>query len=228
MFGLFGEPDYSEADAVLEAANRLGSPISIPVETIGDYVKRRPFDERYLVNMANQNRVAAERGAANTAGGNRAMQLGADAFLAHSNQQELGEIMRQAYLANRQDEFSTAEFNRGTNLQNMSAINSRNLAQAQLNTQREQAAFNGTLYGRNMRQQIYDRDVATTGANLSNLFNNLSIRGKEAITDRMVESMYEQGYYPHKMNPDGTIEFAPIENRTIEKNGGKLKKKRRF
>lgn len=228
LFGLFGEPDYSEADAVLEAANRLGSPISIPVETIGDYVKRRPFDERYLVNMANQNRVAAERGAANTAGGNRAMQLGADAFLAHSNQQELGEIMRQAYLANRQDEFSTAEFNRGTNLQNMSAINSRNLAQAQLNTQREQAAFNGTLYGRNMRQQIYDRDVATTGANLSNLFNNLSIRGKEAITDRMVESMYEQGYYPHKMNPDGTIEFAPIENRTIEKNGGKLKKKRRF
>ena len=145
ILGLMGSPDYSNADAVLEAAERIGTPISIPVETIGDYMQRRPFDERYLVNMANQNRAAASRSAANTAGGNRAMQLGADAFLAHSNQQELGEIMRQAYLANRQDEFNTAEFNRGTNLQNMSAINSRNLAQAQLNTQRQQAGLSGII-----------------------------------------------------------------------------------
>lgn len=230
ILGLMGSPDYSNADAVLEAAERIGTPISIPVETVGDYVQRKPFDERYLVNMANQNRAAASRNAANTAGGNRAMQLGADAFLAHSNQQELGEIMRQAYLANRQDMFSTAEFNRGTNLQNMSAINSRNLAQAQLNTQRQQAGLSGIITGRNMRQNIYDRDVATTGANLSNLFNNIGLRGKEMNMENTIQSMVDEGYFNYGYNPDGSFYFKPTEKLTslYSKNGGKLKKKRRF
>lgn len=232
LFGLLGSPDYSEADAIIGAARKLGSPISIPVETIGDYVQRRPFDERYLVNMANQNRAAASRSATNTAGGNRAMKLGADAFLTHSNQQELGEIMRQAYLANRQDEFSTAEFNRGTNLQNMSAINSRNLAQAQLNTQREQAGFSGLASGLNTRLNQRMNWDATTGQNLSNLFNNLSIRGKEASMDNTIQSMVDEGYFTYGYNPDGTLYYSPTDKlRTAlgnYKRGGNLKKKRRF
>ncbi len=232
LFGLLGSPDYSEADAIIGAARKLGSPISIPVETIGDYVQRRPFDERYPVNMANQNRAAASRSAANTAGGNRAMQLGADAFLTHSNQQELGEIMRQAYLANRQDEFSTAEFNRGTNLQNMSAINSRNLAQAQLNTHREQAGFSGLASGLNTRLNQRMNWDATTGQNLSNLFNNLSIRGKEASMDNTIQSMVDEGYFTYGYNPDGTLYYSPTDKLKIAlgnyKRGGNLKKKRRF
>ena len=226
LFGLFGEPDYTEANQIISEARKLGTPVNIPVQLIPDKVKRRPYDERYMVNLANQNKLAAERNAANTAGGNRAMQLGMNAFLAHSNQAELGEIMRQQYLANRQDEFTTAEFNRGSGIQNANAINSRNLAQAQLNSQRQQAGFSGLANGLGTKLQQRTAWDATTGQNLSNLFNNLSVRGKEAITDNMVQSMYENGYYPHKMNPDGTIEFAPIEGRVVLKCGGK--KKRRF
>lgn len=232
LFGLLGSPDYSEADAIIGEARKLGSPISIPVETIGDYVQRRPFDERYLVNMANQNRAAASRSATNTAGGNRAMQLGADAFLTHSNQQELGEIMRQAYLANRQDEFNTAEFNRGTNLQNMSAINSRNLAQAQLNTQRQQAGFSGLASGLSTRLNQRMNWDATTGQNLSNLFNNLSIRGKEAVEDNTIQSLVDNGYFTYSRDPKtGVLTFHPtdkIDVSAFAKHGGKLKKKRRF
>ena len=228
LVGLVGEPDYSEANQMISGAKKLATKLNIPVDLVPDMEKRRPYDERYMVNLANQNKFAAERNAANTSGGNRAMQLGMDAYLAHSNQAELAEIMRQAYLANRQDEFTTAEFNRGTNVQNASAINSRNLAQAQLNSQREQAGFSGLVNGLNTKLQQRTAWDATTGQNLSNLFNNLSIRGKEAITDNMVQSMYENGYYPHKMNPDGTIEFAPIEGVRISKCGGNLKKKRRF
>ena len=223
--GLLGNPDYSNADAILEASERMGTPMSIPVETIGDYVQRRPFDERYLVNMANQNRAAASRSIANTSGGNRAMQLGADYALAHSNQQELGEIMRQAYLANRQDMFNTAEFNRGTNLQNMSATNQRNLSQAQLNSNRQQAALSGLVTGRQMRQGIRNAWDAATSQNLSNLFTNIGLLGRENVTDNMIRSMVENGFGNLMMNKDGTMTFIPS---TKESNGGKLKKKRRF
>ena len=225
--GLFNRPDYSNADAIIEAAEKVGAPVNIPVQTIGDYVKRRPFDERYLVNMANQNMAAAARSAANTSGGNRAMQLGVDAALTHSNQTNLGEIMRQAYLANRQDEMTTAEFNRGTNLQNMNAINSRNLAQAQLNSQRQQAALSGIASGRQMRQGIYDNWTNATGQNLSNLFNSLGLYGKEKITDNTIQSMVDNGWGMFKYNKDGTLEFIPNETK-FAKCGGNLKKKRRF
>ena len=223
---LINRPDYTNADAIIEAAERAGVPVSIPVETIGDYIQRRPFDERYLVNMANQNRAAASRSMRNTAGGNRAMQLGADAVLAHNNQQELGEIMRQAYLANKQDAYQTAEFNRGTNLQNMSAINSRNLAQAQLNSQRQLASMQGIASGRQMRESIKQNYDATTAQNLTNLFNNLGVYGKEKAMDRIIESMVENGYgsFGYK---DGQIVFVPREDIEIAKNGGP-KKKRRF
>ena len=224
--GLLGNPDYSNADAILEASERMGAPVSIPVETIGDYVQRRPFDERYLVNMANQNRAAASRNIANTSGGNRAMQLGADYALAHNNQQELGEIMRQAYLANRQDMFNTAEFNRGTNLQNMSAINQRNLSQAQLNSNRQQAALSGLMTGRQMRQGIRNAWDAATSQNLSNLFTNIGLLGRENVTDNMVRSMVENGFGNLMMNKDGTMTFIPTG--VTSANGGKLKKKRRF
>lgn len=223
---LINRPDYTNADAIIKAAERAGVPVSIPVETIGDYIQRRPFDERYLVNMANQNRAAASRSMRNTAGGNRAMQLGADAVLAHNNQQELGEIMRQAYLANRQDAYQTAEFNRGTNLQNMSAINSRNLAQAQLNSQRQLSSMQGIASGRQMRESIKQNYDATTAQNLTNLFNNLGVYGKEKATDRIIESMVENGYgsFGYK---DGQIVFVPREDVEFAKNGGP-KKKRRF
>ena len=224
--GLLGNPDYSNADAILEASERMGAPVSIPVETIGDYVQRRPFDERYLVNMANQNRAAASRSIANTSGGNRAMQLGADYALAHNNQQELGEIMRQAYLANRQDMFNTAEFNRGTNLQNMSAINQRNLSQAQLNSNRQQAALSGLMTGRQMRQGIRNAWDAATSQNLSNLFTNIGLLGRENVTDNMIRSMVENGFGNLMMNKDGTMTFIPTGGTSA--NGGKLKKKRRF
>ena len=209
LYGLTGSPNYHNADKILEAAEQIGTPVSIPVETIGDYVQRRPFDERYLVNMANQNRAAASRSAANTAGGNRAMQLGADAFLAHSNQQELGEIMRQAYLANRQDEFNTAEFNRGTNLQNMSAINQRNLSQAQLNSQRQQAMLSGLERGYSLRQQIKSDWDSATQQSLNSLYESLGNRGKEAEEYNTMVSMAQHGYSPYYYGNNGIIQFTP-------------------
>jgi hypothetical protein len=224
LYGMLNRPDYSNADRIIDAAYRMGAPINIPVETIGDYRRRNPFDERYLVNMANQNRAAAARGIANTAGGNRSMDLLGNMSLAHSNQQELGEIMRQAYLANRQDDAQVAEFNRGTNLYNMNAINQRNLSQAQLNTHRQQAGLSGLTQGYGMRQSIKDNWDSATMESLNSMLASLGAIGKENEEYNILTSMAEQGYFPHYYKDRGIIDFV-----RPTKNGGKLnRKKRRF
>ena len=224
LYGMLNRPDYSNADRIIDAAYRMGAPINIPVETIGDYRRRNPFDERYLVNMANQNRAAAARGIANTAGGNRAMDLLGNMSLAHNSQQELGEIMRQAYLANRQDDAQVADFNRGTNVYNMNAINQRNLSQAQLNTHRQQAGLSGLTQGYGLRQGIKDSWDSATMESLNSMLASLGAIGKENEEYNILTSMAEQGYFPHYYRDRGIINFV-----RPTKNGGKLnRKKRRF
>lgn len=229
LYGMLNRPDYSNADRVIDAAYRMGTPVNIPVETIGDYRRRNPYDERYLVNMANQNRLAAARGIANTAGGNRAMDLLGNMNLAHNNQQELGEIMRQAYLANRQDDAQVAEFNRGTNVYNMNALNQRNLSQAQLNSHRQQASLSGLAQGYGMRQAIKDNWDAATMQSLNSTLASLGAIGKENEEYNMLMSMAENGYFPHYYGDRSIIKFNPYTGEKLVKNGGKLnRKKRRF
>ena len=209
LYGMVNRPDYANADAIIEAARLAGAPVNIPVQTIGDYMTYKPFDERYLVNMANQNRAAAARGITNTAGGNRAMDLLGNMSLAHSNQQELGEIARQAYLANQQQRSAVAEFNRGTNVQNMSAINQRNLSQAQLNSQRQATALSGLDRGHSLRQSIRDTWDAATMQSLNSMLASIGAIGKENEEYNMMTSMAEHGYFPHFYGDKGILQLAP-------------------
>lgn len=224
LYRRLNNPDYSNADAVIDTARMVGTPVNIPVETIGDYRRRNPYDERYLVNLANQNRAAGVRTLTNTAGGNRAMDLLGAANLAHSSQADLGEIMRQTYLANRQDDAQVAEFNRGTNLYNMNAINQRNMAQASLNSQRQGMMLNGLSRGYAMRQGIKDAWDNDAMESFNSMLASFGAVGKENEEYNMLTSMAEQGYYPYYYGDRGIMQFA-----RPAKKGGKLnRKKRRF
>ena len=228
LYGMFNRPDYTNADEVIKAARTVGLPINIPVETIGDYRKRNPYDERYLVNLANQNRAAGVRTMTNTSGGNRSMDMLGAMTLAHSNQYDLGEIMRQAYLANRQDDATVAEFNRGTNIQNMGAINQRNLTQAQLNSARQQAMLSGLERGYTMRQGIKNNWDDFTTESLESTLASLGAIGKENEEYNILTSMAEQGYFPYYYGDRSILKYVPYKTNTT-KNGGKLnRKKRRF
>ena len=208
----FTSPDFSNADAMINEARQLGTPVNIPIETIGDYRRRNPFDEKYMVNMANANRAAALRSLDNTTGGNQSARLAN--VLNYFNQRDLGEVARQAYLANRADDAQVAEFNRGTNLQNMSAINHRNMAQAQLNSHRQQAAFQGIANGLAMRQNIQDRWDANSGATLNSFIQNLENERREDQNDNAFNWTREQGIFGTKDNPwAGETSTSPIVTR---------------
>lgn len=218
-------PQYYNADKIIEAARLAGAPVNIPVQTIGDYMSYVPFDTRYLVNKANQNRAAATRGIVNTSAGNRAMDLLGNMALAHSSQYELGEIARQAYLANQQQRAAVAEFNRGTNLQNMSAINQRNLSQAQLNSQRQQAMLNGLMQGYGLRQGIWKDWRDDRDANLETLFDNLHAYSRDQFGYNQTQGLINNGYFNWGTDNQGNIWFNPT---VVAKGGVKKNKKRRF
>lgn len=245
LYGMFNRPDYTNADEIIKAARAAGVPVNIPVQTIGDYRVRNPYDERYLVNMANQNMAAGQRSLYNTSGGNRAMDMLGAMNLAHNNQVNLGEIMRQAYLANRQDDAQVSEFNRGTNIQNMNAINQRNLAQAQLNSQRQSTALSGLARGYGMRQGIKDSWDAATMQSLNSMLASLGAIGKENEEYNMMTSMAEHRYYPYFYGDRGAMQLVQQPTQSdfnpnwkvpefkrytwdITKSKGGNKKKRRF
>ena len=241
--GILGRPDYTNADAILRASREMGRPLSIPVRTIGDYRRRRPFDERYIVNLANQRRMAGIRAAQNASAGNRAQQLAMSNVLAQTGQEGLAEIMRQAYLSNRQDDADVAAFNRGTNQFNASSINQRNFHQAGLNTQRQAQALSGTISGRGLRQNIRNLWDQNTGRNISTFLQGLADLYRDDVAYNQARGMQNQGYFRgYSTDRLGNIDFnallsdlAELENNrtqgqaAVGAKGGKLnRKKRRF
>lgn len=226
---VFDNPDYSDYEGLVGAARRLGRPVAIPVETIGNRLRRNPFDERLAVNQANNNFLAGVRGTMDTAGGNRAYRQFANNLLAYNNQGALSDIAGKSYLANRQDALQTADFNRGTDMYNANAINQRNLAQAQLNSNREQAGFNALLGATQALDNARRYDEQFVDADLTGLLEGLGRLGKENASINMIRSLANEGALDYAIGRNGEVSFIPGSGYRVTKNGGKIKtKKRRF
>ena len=226
---LFDNPDYSEYEGLIRDARRLGNPISIPVETIGNRLRRNPVDERLAVNQANQNFLASLRGTQDISGGNRAYRQFANNLLAYNNQGALSDIATKAYLANRQDALQTADFNRGTDMYNANAINQRNLTQAQLNSNRQQAGFNALLGTTQALDNARRYDAQFVDADLTGLLEGLGRLGKENASMNMIRSLANEGVLNYAIGRNGEVGFIPGSGYGVMKKGGKIKtKKRRF
>ena len=226
---VFSRPDYSGYESLLADSRRLSSPVNIPVQTIGNRIRRNPFDERLSVNQANQNLAAGLRSTANNAGGNRAYRQFANNLMAYNNQGQLSDIARNAYLANRQDAFQTAEFNRGTDMYNTSAINQRNLTQAQLNANRQSQGYYARANALNALENARRYDDQLASADLTAFLTSLGNLGRENFDLNRLEALRREGRYNIGYNGrTGDLVFSPTETYTVA-NGGKIKtKKRRF
>ena len=163
-----------------------------------------------------------------TAGGNRAYRQFANNLLAYNNQGALSDIAAKSYLANRQDALQTADFNRGTDMYNANAINQRNLTQAQLNSNREQAGFNALLGATQALDNARRYDEQFVDADVTGLLEGLGRLGKENASINMIRSLANEGVLDFAIGRNGEVSFIPGSGYKV-KNGGKIKtKKRRF
>ena len=162
-----------------------------------------------------------------TAGGNRAYRQFANNLMAYNNQAQLADIARNAYLANRQDALQTADFNRAPGIQNMNAINQRNLTQAELNDEREQMGWSALAHATQMKDAAQRYDDQMASADFTGLMQSLGNLGKENEQRNWLTSLGKEGILAYLLNNRGGIDFIP--QATTAKCGGKMKtKKRRF
>ena len=226
---LFSRPDYSNYERLIADAERTTSPVNIPVVTIGDRIRRNPFDERLAVNQANQNLAAGLRSTTNNAGGNRAYRQFANNLMAYNSQGQLSDIYRNSYLATLQNALQTADFNRGTGIQNMNAINQRNLTQAQLNANKGYQGYYARANALNALENARRYDDQLASADLTAFLTSLGNLGRENFDFNRLNALAREGRYNIRYNGrTGDMIFNPTETYQVAK-GGKVKtKKRRF
>ena len=234
---LFSRPDYTSADAILEAANQAGNYTPIGYTPIGNYLQYRPFDRSFYINKLNAQAGATRRAIMNTTSPSRnAALLAAD----YNAQGKLGDLARQAEEYNLAQRQAVETFNRGTNQANAEMGLKTAMANQEAALKAKSQRLSGVAQAMTVRDAVDARRGASMSANLTNLFDSLGNIGIDEMNraDR-------DFYIKHVMGANLPLEeyrrlygldaakkeaknrgFTDNEITKLFKNGGKLKKRR--
>lgn len=226
---LFSKPDYSNANAILEAANDAGNYSIIGYTPIGNYLQYRPLDRNYYINKLGAQAGATRRAIMNTTSPSRnAALLAAD----YNAQGRLGDLMRQAEeydLAQRQ---AVETFNRGTNISNAEMGLKAAMANQEAQLKARSSRLSGVAQAMSMRDAIAARRNASLSSNLSNLFESLGNIGIDEYNREDRDKLIRAGVFgtlsekPQGWSNKRWEDYKKAVSGTGYRNGGKLKKKR--
>lgn len=175
---LFSKPDYTSADAILEAANQAGNYTPIGYTPIGNYLQYRPFDRDFYLNKLNAQAGATRRAIMNTTSPSRnAALLAAD----YNAQGKLGDLARQAEEYNLAQRQAVEQFNRGTNQANAEMGLKAAMANQEAALKARSSRLSGVAQAMAVRDAVDARRGASMSANLTNFFNSLGDIGREEV-----------------------------------------------
>ena len=217
--GWTNKPDYSNANAILDATANGGNYMPVSAASLGDYLTYNPLDRNYYTNKLNAQSGAARRAIVNQSAGNRAAALAGLVASDYNAQSRLGDFVRQAEEYNQGQRERVTAFNRGTNQANaemgLKAAMANQSAFANLRDYR----LKGTLAAAQMRENAKRLADANRSANLTNFVQGLGDIGSENVGWNQMQWAVEHGV------------FGPMQDRISKgyrrKNGGKLLTKRR-
>lgn len=221
--GITNKPDYSNADAVLEASRAAGNYQPVAFNPIGNYLTYRPLDRDYYINKMNAEAGATRRNIINTSGGNRATAMAGLLTAGNNYLNQIGALGRQAEEYNTAQRQAVENFNRATNM-----TNSQGFLQADMANQKAQAAqrelfLKGAMSAAQMREGIRQATDANKSANISGLFQTLGDIGFEERNAWMRDWAIRHGVFG-----PGTEDASRVKrNTTTRKEGGKLKRVKR-
>lgn len=185
---LFSKPDYSSANAILEASNQIGSYNPIGFNPIGDYLSYNPFDRNFYLNKLNAQSGATRRNIINQSAGNRSTALAGLLAADYNAQGKLGDLARQAEEYNLSQRERVAAFNRGTNQFNSEMGLKAAMANQEAALRAKSSRLSGISQAMQIRDAIDARRGASMSANLTNFFNSLGEIGREAYSKNMIMS----------------------------------------
>lgn len=235
--GITNKPDYSNANAILEAS-RNGGYDRIGFNPIGNYLEYKPFDRNYYTNQLNAQSGANRRALLQTAGLNRG--AGISALLAADNntQNQLGNLFRQSEEYNLAQREKVENFNRATNMTNSQGFLYADRANQAARQADRQFNLSGVSTAAELREKAKLASDAAKSANLSGLFTSIGDIGREnmawnwrnygiatdtfGVTRRDYDNLlgYLNWLSDEKSNNSITSDNSKA-------NGGKLKKKRK-
>lgn len=216
--GWTNKPDYSNADAILDAIANGGNYRPVSAAPLGDYLIYNPFDRNYYINKLNAESGATRRAIINQSAGNRATALAGLLAADYNAQGKLGDLARQAEEYNLGQKERVATFNRGTNQFNsemgLKAAMANQSALANLRDYR----LKGTMAAAEMREKARMLADANRSANLTNFVQGLGDIGSENIGWNQLQWAIDHGVF-------GPMQDTPskgYEKSRKKKNGGKL------
>lgn len=182
---LFSKPDYTSADAILEAANQAGNYTPVGYTPIGNYLQYRPFDRNFYLNKLNAQAGATRRAIMNTTSPSRnAALLAAD----YNALGRLGDLARQAEEYNLAQRQAVETFNRGTNMANAEMGLNAAMANQEAALKARSSRLSGVAQAMAVRDAVDARRGASMSANLTNFFNSLGDIGREEYSRNMIMS----------------------------------------
>lgn len=201
---LFTRPDYTNADAVLNAARGIRNVAFTPV---GDYMRYTPLDRMFYLNQLNANAAATRRAIANTSGGNRGTAMAGILAADNNMMNGIGQLARQAEEYNMAQRQKVAEFNRATNMFNSEG----SMKAQQANQGADEVRMRAAQAAAQMREAIDQRIGAARSANLTNFFDNLGNIGREEF---MLNSINSNNAWSYLLGRDGILDYKgyPVAN----------------
>ena len=197
LLGITNKPDYSGADAILEASKGVRD---VSFRPIGDYMAYNPFDRMFYLNQLNANAGASRRALTNQSAGNRGTAMAGILASDNNMMNSIGQMARQAEEYNLAQRQKVADFNRATNMFNSEGF----LKAQQANQGASEVRMRAAQAAAAMRDAIDQRVGAARSANLTNLFNNLGDIGWEEFNRNMVNS---SPYLYYLMGRDGILGY---------------------
>ena len=116
--GWTNKPDYSDADALLEATRGLGTYKPVAFSPVGNMMTFTPMDKEFYTNKLRSQAAAGRRAIANTSGGNRASAVAGILASDMNTLTQFGDFTRKAEEYNQAQRQKVEEFNRATNMYN--------------------------------------------------------------------------------------------------------------
>lgn len=229
---LFSKPDYSSADAILEAANQAGNYQPVSYTPIGNYLQYKPFDRDFYINKLNAQSGATRRALAEQSGGNRATAMAGLLAADYNAQGRLGDLARQAEEYNLAQRQAVETFNRQTDLSNAEMGLKAAMANQEALQRARSAKLSGVAQAMAMRNDIDARRGASYSANLTNLFDSLGNIGIDAYNREDRDKLIRAGVFgtlsekPQEWSNKRWEDYKKAVSGTGYRNGGKLKKKR--
>lgn len=197
------KPDYSNAESIIEAANRIHL---VRAPHIGGKQVYTPIDRNYMLTKhMNQSRAVAKDIQNNAITGTQA--LGHLANLSYNTQSGIGDALLAMDRENLARRMQIADFNRGVDQINAEL----DMQGAGMNQHRGLAILDAETKAAMLREQIDAMRTSALSGNLSGIAEDLGNMGREALDRQSREDLIRSG----------ALRTAS------KKNGGMLTKKRR-